>query len=156
MGVPLTLSDLIQNVRAELLKLRDDPEARKDPVMVLNGLDLELEIEVSTTAKGGLQFYILEVGGEAHGKHTHRIKLSFEPFKTLPKPETPTSTAAKYLLDATMKPLGGKLPIQCPSGVPKGVIVFKEFPVIRGLEKFTGEIEDMDGRSWSIDCTPKG
>lgn len=79
-GVPL--AQFIKHLRNEL----QDAEADgKDSALRFElgpiELELELAVERGTGAKGGVKFWVLELGGEASGSvhRTQRMKLSLTP-----------------------------------------------------------------------------
>jgi hypothetical protein len=83
---PFTLSELVKEVRKELLIIRDDKSMRDDPLMVLKKLEMELQVDVAADLNGGLKFGIFNFGSKLAGKNAHVIKLAFEPY-TSPAPQ---------------------------------------------------------------------
>ncbi len=72
------LGDLIATTAAEIRKARD--EAKKgDPVIKLEGCEIELKATVSAEAGGGIKVWILDLSAKGKAENASTIKLRFGP-----------------------------------------------------------------------------
>jgi len=71
--------ELIKGVRAEIKKVKDDPEVQKDPLFNLKALELELNVVVSRAAETGIKFFVVTAGVNYKKEQVNTIKLNFEP-----------------------------------------------------------------------------
>jgi hypothetical protein len=72
---PLSLDAIVRNVAGQLAALRTNPPP--DPVIAFTGCEIELTVNATVEANGGIQFHIFSAGGKVAGGQTSRIKLSF-------------------------------------------------------------------------------
>ncbi len=75
------LAEFLQTVRAELLKARDEA---KEPILKLEDVELELSFVVTGTAKGGVNFWVVDLGGNYSKQQVHTVRLKLAPLKETP------------------------------------------------------------------------
>jgi hypothetical protein len=75
----IRLSDLVLGTRKELLKIRDNRDVQKDPLLELTELEFEVNVEFSKAGKMGLEFAIVKGSGGIKSARSNRIKITFKP-----------------------------------------------------------------------------
>ena len=80
---PLSLSELINDVANEL-RIAQSLSQDKSPVMGFTECELELQVNVATEGKGGIKFWIIDIGGSAKKEKTHTVKLKFKALQSNP------------------------------------------------------------------------
>jgi len=93
--------ELAKAVREEIIKLRKDEAIKKEPILYLDSLDLELNVVISEVAKGGIKFYIVSAGAEYEKERISKIKLSFKPILSQEELEALRKSGGTFLMVKT-------------------------------------------------------
>lgn len=75
---PIRLAELIKNVKHELLSTETDSD-KAIPLFSVDQIVLDLQITIKKEAKGGLQIYVVELGGGASRDDVQTVKVTLTP-----------------------------------------------------------------------------
>ncbi len=79
------LGDLILTAAEEIRKARDKSAERGDPVLTLEGCELELKVTVSAEGGGGIKVWLLDLSTKAGAERASTITLRFGPAGKTPE-----------------------------------------------------------------------
>ena len=78
MAVKLPLSDLIDSVTNELQKAKAKAEKRAEATMLFDECEFEFGIEAEKSADGGVNVWVIELGGGIKKTETNTIRIKFK------------------------------------------------------------------------------
>jgi hypothetical protein len=76
---PIGLADLIVTTAQEIRKARDASAEKGDPVLSLEGCELELKVSVSAEANAGIKVWLLDLSAKGSAERASTITLKFGP-----------------------------------------------------------------------------
>ncbi|HEY6372168.1 MAG TPA: trypco2 family protein [Candidatus Sulfotelmatobacter sp.] len=74
---PVSLSELVKSVAAELRIVKADKPAAGEEVITLTNCDIELSVAATMEGSAGIKFYVVEIGGKGSATASHKITLKF-------------------------------------------------------------------------------
>lgn len=77
----ISIGDFIHQVKKELVEAQG---ASGDSFYELHDVELEITFALETKGKGGINLYVVELGGQAAASQTHKVTLKLKPIR---KPE---------------------------------------------------------------------
>jgi len=77
--VGIGLSDLIVRVADEIRDARNRSAGIDDPVLKLEGCELELKVTMSAEGGAGIKVWLLDLSAKGKAEHASTIKLRFGP-----------------------------------------------------------------------------
>jgi NTP-dependent ternary system trypsin peptidase co-occuring protein len=80
------LGDLILTTAQEIRKARDQSAKLGDPVLTLEGCELELKVTISAEGGAGIKVWLLDLSAKGNAERASTITLRFGPAPG-PKPE---------------------------------------------------------------------
>ena len=88
----ISISDFIHKVKQELLEAQ---RPTGEPFYTLTEVKLEVSFVLNSSAKAGLDLYVVDLSGEAKAEQTHKVTLSLVPIGALID-STPTKLQASH------------------------------------------------------------
>lgn len=76
---PIGLADLIVTTAQEIRKARDQSAGKGDPVLALEGCELELKVTLSAEANAGIKVWLLDLSAKGSAERASTITLRFGP-----------------------------------------------------------------------------
>lgn len=76
---PIGLADLIVTTAQEIRKARDQAAQKGDPVLSLEGCELELKVTLSAEANAGVKVWLLDLSAKGSAERASTITLKFGP-----------------------------------------------------------------------------
>lgn len=73
------LADLIVTTAQEIRKARDASATKGDPVLSLEGCELELKVTISAEAGAGIKVWLLDLSAKGNAERASTITLRFGP-----------------------------------------------------------------------------
>lgn len=125
----ISVSEYLDQLRAEFIKLQDNGDKEKLPLFVVSPIHVEMTVSAKKNANGKVAFYVIEAGGNYENTTTQ--KMSFDvrvgdpsnPFLTQKRQWFPWQSnqyAATYPPQGINNNMAGGLPTPrpSPSGTP--------------------------------------
>jgi len=75
---PIGLSELIEQVKSELLSTPPSAPGVA-PLFSIDAVELEIQVTVSKEGKGGVNFHVVELGGNIRREDVQKVKVSLTP-----------------------------------------------------------------------------
>jgi hypothetical protein len=77
MANKIPLSEVLGNISEELLKAHQNAQKRGFATMNFNECEIEFAIEAEKSGSGGVQVWVLELGGEIKKSEANTIRVKF-------------------------------------------------------------------------------
>lgn len=75
----LQLTDLLSHLSQQLVAADKAARDRGDAIMQLEECEVELAVKLEVGAKGGVKFWVMELGANSKTEHSNKIKVKFKP-----------------------------------------------------------------------------